>query len=80
MNGHQGRRAGIAERRVFKSYTSLSSVPTDELHALADLLSNTSGAPGPNHAGLVRPVVMAELARRNGNRCQGNLRREKPKR
>jgi len=66
MNAHRDRLAGIAERRVFKSYASLSAVPTDELQALVDLLKNHSSTPGPNHAGLVGPAVTAELARRNG--------------
>jgi hypothetical protein len=65
MNAQRGRFAGIAERRVFKSYASLSAVPTDELQALVDLLKNHSNTPGPNHAGLVGPAITAELARRD---------------
>jgi hypothetical protein len=70
VNPGRGRLAGIAERRIFKSYASLSSVPTDELKALADILKDHSSIPGQNHAGVVGPVVMAELARRNGADCQ----------
>ena len=70
MNAGRGRLAGIAERRIFRSFDSLRSVPTDELEALADLLKNHCSTPGPNPAGVVRPVVMAELARRGGTGCQ----------
>jgi hypothetical protein len=70
VNSGRGRLAGIEERRIFRSYASLSCVPTDELEALADLLKNHSGVPGPNHAGVVGPVVMAELTRRNGAECR----------
>lgn len=80
MNANSGRLAGIAERRIFKSYDSLSSVPTGELEALACLLRNGDNKPGPNHAGLVGPVVMAELARRNGAECRGRSRPDGPAR
>lgn len=66
LHAVRGRLAGVAERRVFKSYSSLSSVPTDELETLAGLLQTSANTPGPNHSGLVGPVVMAELERRKG--------------
>jgi hypothetical protein len=78
MNAPRSRIAGMAERRIFKSYASLSAVPTDELQALVDLLRDPSGNPGPNHAGLVSPAVMAELARRNGAACRGRHRPDTP--
>ena len=74
-NSGRGRLAGIAERRIVKSYASLASVPTDELEALAGLLKDHSRIPGPNHAGMVGPAVIAELARRNGSDCH---RRPRP--
>ncbi len=78
MNAPRSRVSGMAERRIFKSYASLSTAPTDELQALVDLLRNHSGNPGPNHAGLVSPAVMAELARRNGADCHGRPRPDSP--
>lgn len=70
----RSRLAGIAQRRVFKSYSSLSSVPTGELEVLAGLLKTSTNIPGPNHSGLVGPVVLAELARRNGADHRGRRR------
>ena len=78
IHGVRGRFAGIAERRVFKSYSSLSSVPTDELEALAGFLTSSGNTPGPNHSGLVRPVVMAELARRKEAGHKGRRRPDAP--
>ncbi|WP_028270918.1 MULTISPECIES: hypothetical protein [Arthrobacter] len=78
MSTNSGRLAGIAERRIFKSYASLSSVPTGELEALACLLRNGDNTPGPNHAGLVWPVVLAELARRNGAEHRRHSRPDDP--
>lgn len=75
-----GRLAGIAQRRVFKSYSSLSAVPTGELEVLAGFLRGSGNAPGPNQAGLVGPVVMAELARRNGEDHERRRRPEGPAR
>lgn len=71
LNAVIGRLAGIAQRRVFKSYPSLSAVPTGELEVLAGLVKNSGNAPGPDHAGLVAPVVMAELARRTMAELEG---------
>lgn len=78
LHADRGRHAGIAERRVIKAYASLSAVPTGELEALAGLLRNSGNTPGPNHAGLVGPVVMAELARRNQPEREGRSRPDNP--
>ncbi|ABK05201.1 hypothetical protein Arth_3826 [Arthrobacter sp. FB24] len=74
LHADRSRHAGIAERRVIKAYASLSAVPTGELEALAGLLRDCENTPGPNHAGLVGPVVMAELARRNQAAREGRSR------
>jgi len=78
VTARRGRRAGLAERRVFKSYASLSSVPTDELEVLAGFVRNSATNSGPNHAGLVGPVVMAELARRSRAECHGGPHPDDP--
>jgi hypothetical protein len=74
LRAFRGRLAGITQRRFFKTYTSLSSVPTGELEVLAGFLKESTNIPGPSQAGLVGPVVMAELARRSGAKHDGRPR------
>jgi hypothetical protein len=76
LHAVRGRLAGIAQRRFFKTYGSLSSVPTGELEVLAGFLKESANVPGPSQAGLVGPVVMAELARRNRAKRDGCRRPE----